>query len=483
MSRDRALPLRIDYSGDPARSGFHFAAPTGWLNDPNGLIQWKGLFHLFYQFNPDGPFHANILWGHATSTDLVHWTDRPVALTPEAGGPDEDGCWSGVMVNDRGTPTIVYSGRANGRELPCIAVADDTLDTWTKDPGNPVIAAPPQGLELTAFRDHCVWQEGDGWFQLIGSGIRGRGGTALLYTSRDLRVWEYRGPILIGDSTETDPIWTGTMWECVDLFELDGRHVLVASVWDEGVTHHPIAFVGSYVDGTFTPDSLQHVDLGLRYCYAPQTFRDDAGRRIMIGWMQEGRTPEQLHAAGWAGLLTVPRVLSLSSSGRLLASPVPGLTALRGAVETVSGVLLEGEDPVRLADVRDGMADLMIEAEIAIGGALVVELFRSPEGDECTTLTVDRDARTLTLDRSASSAAGTDAVELGGAIELREGRLRLRILLDHSAIEIFANGTPLSARVYPTRDDATGLRLCAGKGRTEIITASAWEMRSASRPR
>ncbi|MBA4101004.1 MAG: glycosyl hydrolase family 32, partial [Arthrobacter sp.] len=95
---------------DALRPRFHFVSPAGWLNDPNGVSQWNGTYHLFYQYNPEGAFHHRIQWGHATSTDLVTWTDQPVALEPSA-GPDADGCWSGVLVNDGGTPTLVYSGR------------------------------------------------------------------------------------------------------------------------------------------------------------------------------------------------------------------------------------------------------------------------------------------------------------------------------------------------------------------------------------
>lgn len=209
---------------DPLRPRFHFVSPAGWLNDPNGVSQWNGTYHLFYQYNPEGAFHHRIQWGHATSTDLVRWTDQPVALEPSA-GPDADGCWSGVLVNDGGTPTLVYSGRLGEQELPCVAVGSADLLSWSKIPQNPVIAAPPAGVDITAYRDHCVWREGSIWRQLVGSGIRGRGGTAFLYESRDLRSWEYVGPLFIGDASQGDPAetdWTGTMWECVDLFRAGG---------------------------------------------------------------------------------------------------------------------------------------------------------------------------------------------------------------------------------------------------------------------
>lgn len=158
---------------DPHRPRFHFTSPGGWLNDPNGLSHWNGIYHLFYQYNPLAAAHHRIHWGHATSIDLVHWADEPVALVPGSDGPDRDGCWSGVLVDDGGVPTLVYSGRHGEHELPCVARGSADLRYWTKDPANPVITAPPEGTDITAFRDHCVWQEGQVWRQLVGSGIRG----------------------------------------------------------------------------------------------------------------------------------------------------------------------------------------------------------------------------------------------------------------------------------------------------------------------
>src|SRR5512132_2690246 len=216
---ERSLTARAE--ADRHRPRYHFVSPAGWLNDPNGLCQWDGTYHLFYQYNPEAPAHHRIHWGHATSRDLVTWTDEPLALVPDEDGPDRDGCWSGVLVNDGGVPTIIYSGRHGDRELPCVAMGSADLRTWGKDPGNPVVASTPPGLELTAYRDHCVWREGDRWRQLVGAGIAGHGGTALVYESPDLRDWTYVGPLHVGDAKTGqvgDPDWTGTMWECVDLF-------------------------------------------------------------------------------------------------------------------------------------------------------------------------------------------------------------------------------------------------------------------------
>src|SRR5215213_10374425 len=89
------MPSRSLLAADPHRPQYHFLPPSNWMNDPNGIIQWKGQFHLFYQYNPIGPLWGNMHWGHATSPDLIHWSDKPIALAPTLGGPDATGCFSG----------------------------------------------------------------------------------------------------------------------------------------------------------------------------------------------------------------------------------------------------------------------------------------------------------------------------------------------------------------------------------------------------
>lgn len=464
---------------DPHRPGFHFTSPAGWLNDPNGLTHRDGEFHLFYQYNPYAPVHDRIHWGHAVSRDLVNWRDLPIALTPSE-GPDVDGCWSGVLVYDDDVPTIVYSGRHDGRELPCVATGSADLVEWTKDPGNPGIAAPPSELDIVAFRDHCVWREGDMWRQIIGAGIRGEGGTALLYESSDLRTWSYLGPLLVGDADDrprTAPDWTGTMWECVDLFGLAGadtqRDVLVFSAWDEGVTHHPLYWSGRYEGDRYVPDALHRLDLGGRFFYAPQSMRDADGRRILFGWMQEGRTDAACIDAGWSGVMSLPRVVTLNTDGSLHQEPVPEIATLRGDVlhdGDASGAHMKGEQ-----------LDLELDLELPAGATVEVAVRATADGAERTVYRLERhgEQARLVLDRSRSSLdSSVDSAELSGLIPVHEDRVRLRLLVDHSALEAFANGVPLAARVYPTRSDAVGVDVLCSGARGHV---RAWRMDSAVR--
>jgi beta-fructofuranosidase len=479
---------------DRHRPGFHFVSPAGWLNDPNGVGQWNGRYQLFYQYNPDAAVHADIHWGHATSTDLVHWTDEPIALTPSA-GPDADGCWSGVLVDDHGTPTLVYSGHRDGvGQRACLARGEADLRHWRKDPANPVIADLPEDLDVVEFRDHCVWRSGDEWLQLVGSGITGQGGTALLYRSQDLRSWQYVGPLLVGDAQDRD-VWTGSVWECVDLFRLGdpdgpGPDVLLLSVWDADVTHHGVYQTGHFDGRRFHLVQKHHLDFGLNYFYAAQSFLDERGRRILFGWAQEGRPIAAQVEAGWSGVMSLPRQATMTPDGQLLQQPVDEVTQLRGAHHQLPPTTLQPGQTRWLPGIASDQLDLELTVDLPPGAGLDLAVFATPDRAEQTVIRVHADAAgstTLTLDRSASSLDDTvDVRPLSGAVPLGPGReLTLRVLLDHSIVEIFANGRPLTARVYPTRPDARNLHLTAHDLTATLRSFHAWQLDgiwSGSRP-
>jgi beta-fructofuranosidase len=125
--------LRRALAGDRHRPLYHFLAPAHWMNDPNGPFFWKGKYHLFYQYNPNGPFWGTIHWGHAESFDLLRWQDLPIALAPSKDGPDKGGCWSGCVVDDEGIPTALYTGLEP--QTVCLAISDDGLPCGAKTGG------------------------------------------------------------------------------------------------------------------------------------------------------------------------------------------------------------------------------------------------------------------------------------------------------------------------------------------------------------
>ncbi|MFB6152543.1 MAG: glycoside hydrolase family 32 protein [Haloarculaceae archaeon] len=468
--RNRRERLR----SDDGRPRYHVAPPADWLNDPNGLLRWNGRYHVFYQYNPGGPYHATIHWGHAVSDDLVRWEDRPVALEPSPDGPDRDGVWSGCAVVDGGTPTLVYTGGRGREQLPCLATSDDpALDEWDKYDGNPVIEDVPEDLDVletdhweAEFRDHSVWREDGRWYQLIGTGITGVGGAALLYTSSDLRDWSYEGPLLVGDWDGTGPVW-----ECPELLDLGDRRLLHVSNYED-----VLYFVGSFEDGAFEPTARGKLDHG--DFYAPQSMRD-GDRYLTWGWLPEARDESAQWDAGWSGALSLPRVLELDGD-RLRQRPAPELRDLREArdLEDESFALDDGER--RALDTGGRTLELALEIALDDSDAAVLSVFESPDREEVTEVRYTSDSRVV-VDRSRSSRDGraTTSPQSMAATPVDEP-LSLRAFLDGSVVELFANGRHcLTSRVYPTRADSTGVSLAAEGGRVRVSGLSAWQLGSA----
>jgi beta-fructofuranosidase len=454
------------------RPTYHVTAPANWLNDPNGLVRWNGRFHVFYQYNPAGPFHDTIHWGHATSEDLVRWRDEPVALSPSPDGPDRDGCWSGCAIDDDGTPTLLYTGGDGRRQLPCLAIADDdALRRWEKHPDNPVIEAPPADVDVletehweAEFRDHCVWREAGRWQQIIGTGLVDRGGAALRYSSEDLREWRYEGPLLVGEWASD-----GTVWECPELLDLGDRRLLHVSNCEDVVY-----FLGELRDGRFAVDrqgTLDHGDF-----YAPQSLAD-GDRHVTFGWLPEARDLDAQWDAGWSGALSLPRVLSVGPDGDLRQRPAAEVERLR-TERLLDGATFElsaGER--RRLDVAGRTLELDLEVRLRDAAAAELSVFESPDRAERTTLRYGRDGE-LVVDRTAASddsrvTADTQRM----AVPPHDEPLSLRCFLDRSVLEVYANGRHcLTSRIYPTRDDSVGVSLAADDGRATVRDLSVWRL-------
>lgn len=443
-------------TADRHRPRYHFTPPQNWMNDPNGLIQWQGVYHLFYQHNPFGALWGNMHWGHAISRDLVHWEHLPIALAPDEDGPDDGGCFSGVALVHDGVPTLLYTGvRKPDHEpqRPCLATSDDPLlRTWTKYDGNPVIPEPP--FDVVIFRDHTVWQEDGFWYQGIGSGIPGEGGTVLVYRSRDLRAWDYVGPLAVGDATQTEPFRTGTGWECPDFFRVDGKAGLIFASHGPGGLN--VAWItGDYADVKLLPTATGLVDAGPSF-YAPQSFTDEQERRVMIGWMRERRSDEAQVAAGWSGAMTLPRILSIGNDGTLHSTPAPEVALLRGERTSVAPNAI-AEDGIVAGIAGD---TIEIQATFAADRGPVGLIVRAdPASGEQTRVIVDPAAGTLELDTTQSSRdPETMGMRSVDRITLDGQPITLRIFVDRSVVEVYLNDRiAISDRAYPTSDAATGV--------------------------
>lgn len=455
---------------DRQRPAYHFLPAANWMNDPNGLIHWRGVFHLFYQYNPHGAFHATMHWGHATSRDLVYWQHEPIALAPTPGGPDQDGVWSGCAVDDHGVPTLVYTGVRGTAQLPCVAVSHDALHTWVKDADNPVIAAPPAEYATNEFRDHTIWLQDGMWYMGIGSTIRDEVGCVALYRSHDLRRWEYLGPLVRGDPS------LGTIWECPDFFALAGRHILIVSPLP---FRRVIYLSGRYADHRFEAEFSGEVDPGGSF-YAPQSFVDAAGRRIMLGWLAEERSVAAQRAAGWSGAMSLPRLLSMRPDGTLVQTPAPELQQLRREHWYVTGLAIEAGARAPLAAAGDQI-ELRANIDVRHAEQAGFAVRRSPDGAEETLIFYDRTSGMLVVDRKQSSLDAESPTTRRTAVLALAAHepLALTIFIDHSVIEITANDRVFMAvRVYPALATSTTICPIAAGGDAWLTTCDAWQMAS-----
>ncbi len=461
---------RRKLAGDFHRPVYHFIAPSSWMNDPNGVIHWGEEYHLFYQYHPESPRFGLAHWGHAVSEDAIHWRDMPVAISPTPGGPDMTGCWSGTIVDNNGLPTAVYTGvgpEGYGQQSQCLATSRDGLLTWTKYSGNPILSEIPAiSNQPYDLRDPMIWREGDVWYMLLASRIKSVGGSVFLYRSTDLFHWQFLHPLLTGSYAKT-----GCVWECPSFFPLDDKWVLIVAGKGRRIPFTVFYFIGDYVDQQFLPETSGILDHA--YFYAPFTMEDTRGRRLLWGWLREGRSEDAHAAAGWAGCHSIPRVLSLRD-GQLRMEPVPELKELRGSPTVISDLELAGGE--HRLDIA-GLA-LDIEVEIEVDGAVSLALACAPDGSEETIVSYDPRAELLSVNRERSSQDSENEIFAHEAPhKLAPGEdLHLRVLLDGSVLEIIANGrSSICSRIYPSRSDSRELRLF-GIGR--VKTLSAWPMRS-----
>jgi beta-fructofuranosidase len=297
---------------DPRRPAYHFLAPAGWMNDPNGPIFFGGQWHLFYQHNPYGTEWGHMHWGHAVSGDLVRWEHWPIAIAPSIDRGEEH-CFSGCCVNDHGTPTIVYTSigpktPADSNAVQCLATSTDGLRTWRKHPANPVMTLALHGdLQIKDWRDPFVWKDGDDWFAVLGGHKAGGRGCALIYKSPDLVHWQFLNVMMEG---------TEKNWECPNFFKLDNKWVLIYS------PHGPVRYYTGMLtkDYKFVPEYQGTLDESTTF-YAPTSALGPDGRRILWGWAR-------VKGDGWNGCLTLPRVLTLRPDGRLGIEPVKEMEKL-----------------------------------------------------------------------------------------------------------------------------------------------------------
>ncbi|KAI3455570.1 hypothetical protein Pfo_012233 [Paulownia fortunei] len=374
-------------ANQPYRTAYHFQPPKNWMNDPNGPMIYNGIYHLFYQYNPEGAVWGNIVWAHSTSKDLVNWTPHPIAIYPTTQQSDINGCWSGsATILPGGRPAILYTGiNPQNQQVQNLAIpknlSDPYLIEWIKSPYNPLMAPTVENkIDASSFRDPTTaWLGRDGRWRVIIGNKRGRRGMALLYRSKDFVHWtKAKHPLY---STKDSG-----MWECPDFYpvstsSVDGvdtsmvgnglKHVLKASL--SNALHDSYA-LGTYnlEKDVFIPEKGR-LEIGseLRYdygkFYASKSFFDSStNRRILWGWISESTNETTDAMKGWSGLQAIPRKVWLDKSGKQLVQwPVEEIEKLRTSQVISPSTVLKGGSVLEVSGVTASQVDVDISFEIS----------------------------------------------------------------------------------------------------------------------
>ncbi|GIM28829.1 invertase [Clostridium polyendosporum] len=461
----------ISVKDDCWKLGYHIMPPVGWLNDPNGLIQYNDEYHVFYQYYPYGAEWGPMHWGHVKSKDLVNWEQLQVALAPDQ--PYEKGCFSGSAVDNDGELTLVYTAHdddKNPKETQCIATSRDGIN-FTKYENNPVIPNPPED-GTQDFRDPKVWKHEDKWYMVVGNSSNGKG-RVLLYYSEDLREWNYKGVIAESDGT------LGDMWECPDLFKLGDKYVLVVSPMNME-NHKNIYIIGDldYETGKFIKESYHEIDYGQDF-YAAQTFLDNSGRRILIGWMNMWRTKIPTQRKGWAGALTLPRELKLSEDGTVTAMPIEEVKLLRKTSYEFSDIKVTENEEGYLKEVKGKHIEMEVTFDISNCTASKFGILLRASKDHCegTYIVYDMNTQEIIVDR-AKSGEGECCITTA-SLPLNNSTLKLRAFIDSSSLEVFCNEgeVVLSNRIYPNETNLS-IDLFSKDGDVNVGSFKAWELKS-----
>jgi len=453
-----ARALREKLLTDPYRPGYHFVVPEGRCMpfDPNGAVFWKGRYHLFYIFQ-DKRGHN---WGHVSSTDLFHWRHHPTGLVA--------GMFSGnCFVNKDGRPTMCYHQVGQGNAM---AVAlDDELNEWKKLDTNPITpATKPGDPHHGKYRswDPYGWVEDDTCYAIFG-GKR----PAIAKAPSLGGPWTYVGDLM---ANAVDGVSINEDVSCADFFKIGGKRMLLCISHRLGARY----YLGEWKNEAFHPTFHERMSWVDNSFFAPESLLDGRGRRIMWAWIFDSPGFKTRMDYGWSGTMSLPRVLSLGKDGMLEMNVPEEIERLRYNPKQKANLTVEADSELALDEIRGNSIELALEMKGQGAKQFGVKVCCSPKGEEQTAVFYDAPEKKLKVDTRASSLAeGPKSIE-AGPLALKDGEpLRLRVFVDKSVVEVFANGRQaVMRRIYPSREDSVGVRLFATGGAVTVTSLAAWDV-------
>lgn len=424
------------------REKLHLMPPVGWLNDPNGLCQFQGVYHAFFQYSPFDAEGGVKMWGHYISENMIDWEYQGTALYPDQPF-DCHGVYSGSAFIEDGKMYLYYTGNVkledgeydyirNGREGNTVLVVSKDGKTFGQK--KELMRNTDYPDDLTCHvRDPKVWKEQDTYYMVQGARTKEDVGQVLVFESKDKINWKFRNRV-----ESEEPF--GYMWECPDYFEVEDKKILSASVqgleggvWDERNVYQSGYFE---IDGDILGDyklSEYHLwDYGFDY-YAPQSFETEDGRRIHISWMGMPDCEEYTNPTiqtGWQHCFTFPREI-FEKDGKICQRPVRELEEKKTLISSVEGMLEGNGYPVYELNISDISQN---QFHVTLSEELILDY----EGGKFRMYFNDQDKETVSAGRSMRYVETTEVKNL-------------KILADTSSVEVFVNDGEyvFSTRYYP----------------------------------
>ena len=479
----RLIASRKTYASDPHRPIYHYVNPEGTLNDPNGLCFWQGRWHLFYQAYP--PEDTRQHWGHAVSDDLIHWRDLPYCIYPNP----EEKCYSGATYVEDERVIAHYHGTQVGN---LVAVSSDPLLlNWEKVADKAVIPLTmPEGVHWPPrIFDPCIWKK-DGAYYALSAGTKPEGPAGkpvranFLLRSEDLEHWEYLHPFveddhytLVGDDGACPYFWPiGSKHMLLFFSHMSGGQYLLGD-YDKGRDKFVVTHGAKFNFGPYGPCGV----------HAPSATPD--GEDIVVIFNMNPGKPTK----GWNQIMTLPRHLRLVGDEELHIEPAGDIESLRGAHYHTDSMPIPANREVVLDEVRGNAIEVMAEIDPKEASMVELNVLRSPGREEFTRIAfypgrgyrdqvyrTGKMASVITLDSSYASTAADVRSRLPETAQfpLGEGEsLKLRVFVDRSVVEVFANGIQcVAVRVYPERSDSLGVSLRSQGSESELQSLDVWQM-------
>lgn len=471
---------------EPFRPQYHFTPPIHWMNDPNGLVYYKGEYHLFYQFNPFGNKWGHMSWGHAVSKDLLHWQHLPLAIPEEKDTMIFSGSCVVDMNNTSGFATkpgqvplvAVYTGHIEGKnQSQHIAYSLDDGRTWIKYNANPVL-----DLGKKDFRDPSVfwYAPQKKWVMSVVWPIEKQ---VQFYASANLKEWKLMSTF--GPAGDTSGIW-----ECPALFEVPVKDQPGKTKWV--LMHSPAPymqyFVGEFDGYTFkndnTGDKIYRPDYGPDY-YAAIVFNNlPAGHKpVSIGWVNNWNYATEIPTTPWKSAMSLPRELSakkINNEWVMLQEPVSSLRTLREKPLVVGAMTVNGTKTIPVKSQQLEINCQFTAPTNSISGVRV-----AVKGDKYLEIGYDAARKVLYIDRSKAGdqtfhPAFAKQSRYETAVAAINGKISLHIYLDKSIVEVYANEgeAVMTAQLFPAADE-NGVALFSEKGKTVFSVVNCTSLKSA----